>query len=289
MNLANSGKMATGTVAVALLLVGLAQPAAAHRMEKRFPVEVRPVVVIRNFHGRINVKSWQKPEVVVVADHKSEKAEVDAEQAGNRIDIITHLLENVSAQELEANYEVTVPEETELQVKTDSGWVVIERVAGDMRIDTVAANVDLKEVAGYLMIRTVGGSLMCFRCAGRIDFNSIGGNAKFDQPVSSNVRAITSGNGSILFDGNFLRGGLYVLKTYNGPIEVRFSESDSFDLSATTRGQVDNQVKLQPRARSRGLQPPYAKSVFGTFNDGTARVELTSFNGTIRILRRGGE
>jgi len=27
--------------------------------------------------------------------------------------------------------------------------------------------------------------------------------------------------------------------------------------------------------------------VFGTFNDGTARVELTSFNGTIRILRRG--
>lgn len=287
MNLANSGKMAAGAAVAALLLMGLAAPAAAHRMEKRFPVEVRPVVTIRNFHGRVIVKSWQKPEVLVVAEHGSKKCEVDAEQAGNRIDIMTHVLENVSAQELEANYEITVPEETELQVKTDSGWVVIERVAGDMRIDTVAANVDLKEVAGYLVIRTVGGSLLCFRCAGRIDFNSISGNAKFDQPVSSNVRAITSGDGSIFFDGNFLRGGLYVLKTYNGPIEVRFSDSDSFDLNATTRGQVDNQVKLKPRAHSRGLQPPYAKSVFGTFNDGTARVELTSFNGTIRILRRG--
>lgn len=287
MNLANSGKMAAGAVVAALFLAGLAQPAAAHRIEKRFSVEMRPVVVVRNFHGRINVKSWTKAEVVVVADHKSEKAEVDAEQAGNRIDVITHLVEDVSPQELEANYEITVPEETELQVKTDSGWVVIERVAGDLRIDTVAANVDLKEVAGYLVIRTVGGSLLCFRCAGRIDFNSISGNAKFDQPVSSNVRAITSGSGSIFFDGNFLRGGQYVLKTYNGPIEVRFSDSDSFDLNATTRGQVDNQVTLKPRAHSRGLQSPHAKSVFGTLNDGTARVELTSFNGTIRILRRG--
>ena len=61
MNLANSGKTAAGTAVAALLLLGLAAPAAAHRMEKRFPVEVRPVVTIRNFHGRINVKSWQKP------------------------------------------------------------------------------------------------------------------------------------------------------------------------------------------------------------------------------------
>jgi DUF4097 and DUF4098 domain-containing protein YvlB len=270
----------------ALLLAGLAMPAAAHRMEKRFSVETRPVVVIRNFHGRINVKSWAKPEVVVVAEHKSDKAEVDAEQAGNRIDIITHLLANVSSQELEANYEITVPEETELQVKTDSGWVVVERVAGDMMIDSVTANVDLKEVAGYLVIKTVGGSLMCFRCAGRIDFNSISGNVKFDQPVSSNVRASTS-TGSIFFDGNFLRGGQYVLKTYSGPIEVRFSDSDSFDLSAGTRGVVDSQVKLKEPAHKRGTPSRFSNSLFGTFNDGTARVELTSFNGTIRILRRG--
>ena len=285
MNLANIAKTAAGAGVTALLLMGFAAPAAAHRIEKRFPVEVRPVVIVRNFHGRINVKSWQKPEVLVVADHKSEKSEVDAEQAGNRIDILTHLLENVSPQELEANYEITVPEETELQVKTDSGWVVIERVAGDMMIDTVAANVDLKEVAGYLVIKTVGGSLMCFRCAGRIDFNSISGNARFDQPISSNVRVSTS-TGSIFFDGNFLAGGMYVLKTYSGPIEVRFSDSDSFDLSAGTRGVVDSQVKLKEPAHKRSTPSRFSNSLFGTFNDGTARVELTSLNGTIRILRR---
>lgn len=273
--------------AAPLVLLGLAAPASAHRLEKRFPVELRPVVTVRNLNGRINVKSWQKLEVLVVADHVSEKSEVDAEQVGNRIDIVTHLIsENVGPKELEANYEITVPEETELQVKTDSGWVVVERVTGDMTIETVTASVDLKEVAGYLVIRTNEGSLVCFRCAGRIDFRSTSGNATFTQPLSANVRASTLSNGRIVFDGNFLRGGIYKLQTYNGPIEVRFSETDSFDLSATTQGQVDSQATLKPPVHNRRPNSRFSNSLFGTFNEGLARVELTSFNGTIRILRR---
>ena len=99
------------------------------------------MVTVRNFNGKIAVKSWQKNEVVVVADHTSEKTEVDADQAGNRIDVITHhVVQNATPDELLANYEITVPEETELQVRTDSGWVIVERVAGDMTINTVAAN-----------------------------------------------------------------------------------------------------------------------------------------------------
>lgn len=273
--------------AAPLVLLGLAAPASAHRLEKRFPVELRPVVTVRNLNCRINVKSWQKLEVLVVADHVSEKSEVDAEQVGNRIDIVTHLIsENVGPKELEANYEITVPEETELQVKTDSGWVVVERVTGDMTIETVTASVDLKEVAGYLVIRTNEGSLVCFRCAGRIDFRSTSGNATFTQPLSANVRASTLSNGRIVFDGNFLRGGIYKLQTYNGPIEVRFSETDSFDLSATTQGQVDSQATLKPPVHNRRSNSRFSNSLFGTFNEGLARVELTSFNGTIRILRR---
>lgn len=269
------------------VLLGLALPAAAHRIEKRFPVEIRPVVTVRNFHGKITVKSWKKPEVLVVAEHASEMTEVDAVQAGNRIDVITHhLRENAGPKVLEANYEITVPEETELQVRTDSGWVIVERVAGDMTIDTVAADVDLKEVSGYLVIKTVGGSLVCTRCAGRIEFNSIGGSASLTQPLANTIRAQTS-SGRITFDGDFLRGGVYVLKTYNGPIEVRFSESDSVDLAATSlNGKVDSQVKFKPPAHDRRPTSRLSNSLFGTYNEGLARVELTSFNGTIKIAKR---
>lgn len=286
MNLPNMRVAWIALAVVPVALLGLAAPASAHRLEKHFPVELRPLVTVRNFQGRIEVKSWNKMEVMVVAEHASDMAEVDADQVGNRIDIVTHLTsEQASAKDLEANYQITVPEETELQVRTDSGWVVVERVAGDMTIDTVTGNVDMKEVAGYLVIKTVGGSLVCYRCAGRIDFSSISGNVSFTQPVSNNVRAKTQ-TGRIFFDGEFLRGGTYNLNTYSGPIEVRFSDSDSFSLTATSRGEVQNEAKLRPPAHRRAV-PGFANSIFGTFNDGLARVDLTSVSGTIRILRRG--
>lgn len=271
----------------ALLALGLALPAFAHRIEKRFKVDMRPVVTVRNFHGKVTVKSWQKPEVVVVANHVSEKTEVDAEQSGNRIDILTHhLAERTSPNELEANYEITVPEETELQVRTDSGFVIIERVAGDMIINTVAADVNLTEVAGYLVIETVNGSLMCTRCAGRIDFKSIGGNVNLVQPIANTIRASTSA-GSIRFDGDFLRGGVYLLKTNTGAIEVSFAANDSFNLAATSmKGEVQSDVKFKPPQHDRRQNTGFSNSLFGTYNEGLARVELTSYSGIIRIVKR---
>jgi DUF4097 and DUF4098 domain-containing protein YvlB len=266
----------------------LASPAFAHHMEKHFTVNGRPVISVRSSHGRISIKSWKKAEVVVVGDHTSTKVEVDTEQAGNRIEVATHALnDNLTSAEMEANYEITVPEESELQIRTDSGVVVVERVYGDMVFDTVAANVQLEEVGGYLVVKTVGGSVICTRCLGRIDVNSISGNVELLQPQMENVHVQTT-SGNILFDGDFLRRGIYILKNYSGVIEVRFSDTDSFDLTATSmKGNVENQAKLKPDPHGRRFNTPQqAKSLFGTFNEGHAKVDLSSFSGTIRIRKR---
>jgi DUF4097 and DUF4098 domain-containing protein YvlB len=247
------------------------------------------VVSMRNDNGRITIKSWQKNEVQVVAVHASEKVEIDADQRGNRIDIITHVLDqNVTPDELKADFEISVPEETELQIKNDAGNIVVVRVSGDMTFETVLAEVNLEEVAGYLVVKTVSGNLKCVRCAGRIEVNSISGNLRLIQPVSSNVRAQTY-SGSIFFDGDFLPGGIYVLKNHRGPIEVRYADSDSFDLRATSiYGKVDqdSSLKLKPPSHERRVAPGISNSLIGTYNSGAARVELTSFSGTISIRKR---
>lgn len=285
-----ASRLRSTTLAVAAaLLLPLAIPAAAHRIEKHYPVAGRPVVTVHNAHGRIEVRSWKKPEVVVVGSHASNKVEVDTEQAGNRIEVTTHVLgENVTPAELQADYSLTVPEESELQVRTDSGSVLVERVYGDMTFDTVAADLQFQDVYGYLVIKTIGGSVLCTRCAGRIDVNSISGNVRLLQPQMDNVRVQTS-SGNILFDGDFLRRGIYILKNYSGLIEVRFSDTDSFDLSATTgqQGKVENEAKLKPDPHGqRHLPSRFAKGLFGTVNEGHAKVELSSFSGTIKIRRR---
>ncbi len=274
------------TAAAALVFVA-APAASAHRIEKHFAVGERPVIMVRNSHGRVEIQSWKKPEVVVVGNHNSNKVEVDTEQAGNRIEVTTHVLgENVNPSDVQADYRITVPEESELHVRTDLGEIMVARVFGDMTFDTVAADVQLQEVAGYMVVKTVGGSVLCARCAGRIEVRSISGNVRFVQPQMDNVRVETT-SGNIYYDGDFHRWGIYSLKTGNGLLEVRFSDTDSFDLTAATvNGTIENQAKIKPHAHERRSPSRFGTSLVGTFNDGHARVELSSFSGTIRILKR---
>lgn len=263
-----------------------AVPAFAHRLEKHFKVDARPVVTIHNPEGMVTVRAWTKSEVMIVATHASANVEVEAEQMGNRVDISTRMLaENVSPADLRADYEVSVPEDAELQIHNDSGSVNVNSVLGDMNVETVAAGVDLEDAAGYLTVKTVGGSFSCLRCAGRIEASSISGNFRLLDLRSYHVRAQTS-TGNILFNGEFLPNGIYRLRNYSGVIEVRFAPADSFDLSATSlNGQVRTEAQLAPPPHHR-IFPRFGNSLFGTFNSGRAKVELTSFDGTINILKR---
>src|SRR5260370_9227655 len=158
--------------------------AAGQHFEKHFAVNGRPVVVIHNVaNGRIEVKSWKNAEVDVLADQTSEKIGFDMEQAGDRIDVTANILDS-SAQptELAANLQLTVPEETELQLKTETGLIYVEQVMGDMTLESVAGEIHLREVPGYIMCRTPRASLVCTQCAGTLDFKSISGGAQVLQP-----------------------------------------------------------------------------------------------------------
>jgi|HubBroStandDraft_6_1064221.scaffolds.fasta_scaffold03174_5 DUF4097 and DUF4098 domain-containing protein YvlB len=271
-----------------LLLCGLAsadpQP---RRQEQHFKVEAHPVITIHNPNGLITVKAWTKAEVMVISNRASDDVEVDAEQMGNRVDVSTHAAsDNVAPDDMRADYQINVPEDAELQIHNDSGAVNVANVLGDMNVETVAAAVDLEDSAGYVTIRTVGGSFQCTRCAGKLEISSISGNLRLTDIHSIHVHAQTS-TGNILFSGEFLPNGTYRLKNYSGLIEVRFSPSDSFDLSATSlKGKVINEASLTPKSHQQHFYSRFGNSLFGTFNAGRAKVELTSFDGTISILKR---
>ncbi len=281
----------------ALLAHGASAQAASplpsqQHMEKHFPVAARPIVTIQNAaNGRVEVKSWKNPEVVIAASQASPKVAIEMEQAGNRIGLTTSVLDkNAKAGELEASFEITVPEETELEIHTTNmGTIYVEQVYGDMTLESVSGDVHLKEVSGYIIVKTVGGSLLCLQCAGKLNFTSISGSAQFLQPQLNNLNVSTT-SGNILYDGDFLRAGIYTMKSGMGLVEVRFSGNDSFDLNAqTTTGTVDNQAAPFLKPDSHGLKhltSKFAKSLAGSVNAGLAQVNLSSFSGTIRIRKR---
>jgi len=279
-------------VLAAGMLFGAAQaPAAPQHFERHFAVNGRPVVVIQNVaNGRIEVKSWKNSEVVVAASQASNKISIDTEQAGARIDVTATIADNAApAGDLEANFQLTVPEETELQLRTQTGLVYVEQVMGDMTLQSVAGEIHLKEVSGYIVVRTTVGSLVCTQCAGKLDFNSISGNAQVLQPGLTSVTLFTM-TGNILYDGDFIRTGIYTMKSGKGTVEVHFSGNDSFDLKAqTATGTVDNQAEAYLKPDSHGVRhmaSKFTKGLFGTVGSGLAKVELSSYSGTIRILKR---
>jgi len=277
--------------AAGLLLTPFTAFAAGQKIEKHFTVKGRPVVMIQNVaNGRIEVKSWKIPEVVVTASQPSSKVGLDLEQADNRIDVTANILDPAAQEsDLSQNIQLTVPEETELQIKSQAGLIYVEQVNGDMTLESVAGEVHLKDVSGYIIVKTTGGSLVCTLCGGKLKFDSVSGSAQILQPTLTNVTLYTS-FGNILYDGDFIRTGIYSMKSGRGLVEVRFASTDSFDLNAqTTSGTVENRAEALLKPDSHGIRhsaAKYAKGLFGSVGNGLAKVELSSFSGTIRILRR---
>lgn len=265
--------------------------AGPEQQERRFTVKNRPVVVLQNIvNGRIEVKSWRNPEIVVTSTFAPGKVDVEIEQVGDRIDInASALTASSQPHDNEANFQLMVPEQTELQLKTQTGLILVEQVNGDMKLQSVAGDVHLKEVSGYIIVKTTGGSLVCTQCAGQLEFTSISGNAQILQPTLANMNLMTT-TGNILYDGDFVRTGIYTMNSGRGLVEIRFSGTGSFDLRAQTiLGSVDNQAPdlIKPDVHAnRQNKGKFSTSFFGTVGMGLAKVELSSYSGTIRILKR---
>src|SRR6202035_2278354 len=166
-----------------------ASPAHADRIEKHFLVQSKPKITVRNSSGRIQVKAWTKNEVLVAWTNASGRETVETEEAGNRVEVDARMNEDgASADEIKTDFEITVPVESELSVRTDSGNVTVESVHGDMTFDTVGANLQLSDVDGYMVIKTIDGSVLCTRCAGKLEANSISGNMQMIEPALDSIR-----------------------------------------------------------------------------------------------------
>src|ERR1700741_1961107 len=262
---------------------------STEQQERHFTVKERPVVTIDNIvNGRIEVKSWKNSEVVVTSSSVPGNVAIEVEQVGDRIDIsASSLVSSNGPHEVEANFQLLVPEQTELQLRTQTGLILVEQVNGDMKLQSVAGDIHLKEVSGYIIVKTTGGSLVCTMCSGKLEFNSISGSAQILQPSLNNLNVMTT-TGNILYDGDFLRTGLYTMNSGRGLVEARFSGNDSFDLNAQTfRGSVENKAAdyVKPdthgKSHSKSEFSNNLRSVSGTVGQGSAKVDLSSYSGTI--------
>lgn len=208
-----------------------------------------------------------------------------------------------------ADYRVTAPADTRVTVHSVSGDVQatrmkgelsIETVSGDVTIDsstrvttakTVSGDVDLTGIAteGSLAAASVSGDVVARGLkASRLELSTVSGSVELHD-VACDAAEIQSMSGDVQFLGAISRQGRYELQSHSGAIIFAPGTGVGFEVEATSfSGDVRSELELKYRASDPDEQSGRGRrrrSLRGTYGDGSAVVELTTFSGDIVIRK----
>jgi len=205
-----------------------------------------------------------------------------------------------------SDYTVTAPAGTRLMIKSISGNIKVSEIKGDVSAETVSGDVKLISVTRVTNAKSISGNVdmqdtqfdgaieassvsgdvtMRHVSASRIDISSVSGNVKLEDVTSDRVEAhTTSGNAS--FSGPLARSGRYEMKSFSGEVRLTLSGNTGFELEASSfSGDVRSDLPLTIRGSSderRGRR----RSLSGTYGDGSAVLNVTTFSGSVVISKR---
>jgi len=259
---------------------------AESKKEYRFTVGPNANISVDTQYGGISVKPGSTTQVVVIATLKSGNVEVDKQQNGNRIEIASHLLQGADQQMGRVDYELLIPPDATVNLRSSTGPLSAERLQGDLTLEGADAVVNIRNVSnGHVHVRTMGGPITLTDVRnGHVEIASISGDVHLKSVTGPLVQA-NSGSGKIFYDGDFGSGGDYKFTTHTGDIEALVPEDVSADFSAhSVMGRVQHDFPLQPKHSRFSVEA--GRSFFGTVGKAASEVVLRSFSGKIRLKQR---
>jgi len=276
------------SVVVTLVLASCLSASAFTETKKEYSYTVGPHanISVETQYGAISVKPGNGDQVVVTATLKSDNVEVDQQQNGNRIEIASHLLQGTDQQTAQVDYELLVPPDATVNLRSASGPLLAERLQGDLTLEGTDAVVTVRNVDNcHVHVRTMRGpvTLINVRNA-HVEIDSISGDIHLNSVTGPLVQA-RSGRGKIFYDGDFGSDGDYKFTTHTGDIEALVPVNVSAAFRAhSVLGRVRHDFPLQPK-HSR-FHEEAGRSFFGSTGESSSEVVLRSFSGKIRLKQR---
>jgi DUF4097 and DUF4098 domain-containing protein YvlB len=270
------------------LMAGAVSLAVAQtRKELRYSVQPGATVTITNDFGPITVVAATANQVVVTTTAHSNKVEADGMQSGNRLDIRSHFLQKANADEGAVDYDVQVPNNAALIVRTAGGTVKVQNVSGDVTVESGTGSVDIRDVSnGHVHVRTMSGPVTLNNIRnGHVELSSVSGDVTMNSVSGSMVSANTTG-APVHFTGDCGGGGEYTLTTHSGNIDVALPAEASVDVTArSVTGSVEDTFQLQPDSHPT-MSVAAGKSFAGHANSGASSLHLRTFSGKITVKKQ---
>jgi DUF4097 and DUF4098 domain-containing protein YvlB len=249
-----------------VFLVALAAPATAQRDRDRDqdrdrgPRETETVdrtlslapggtVRLKTFSGRVTITGSGGDQVVVKAVRRASRQRLDdikleITQTGNVVEIDANhrLVERRNDNVVETDFDIQVPSQVKLDLRTFSAPVAVTNVAGDLAVDGFSSEVRLTEVSGPVRVKTFSGGVnvearswsdgddvnvstfsgdvtlrLPDSARGDVTFDTFSGHFNSDLPVTLTSSSRRNFRGALNGGGNTdLR-----LKTFSGDVSIR--------------------------------------------------------------------
>ena len=276
------------TVVTVVLATCLATGAFAEsHKEYRFTVGRNANISVDTQYGAISVRPGSSDQVVVTATLKTDKVEVDQRQNGNRIEIASHLLAGSSPESGQVDYELLIPPDASVSLRSSTGPLSAEHLQGDIALEGPDAMVNVRDVKnGHVHVRTMRGPITLTDVSNaHVEIESISGDLRLKSVTGPLVQA-TSSSGKIFYDGDFGSDGNYKFATHTGDIEALVPPDVSADFKAhSVLGRVQHDFPLKAQQHS-SFPVDAGRSFFGTMGKAASEVVLRSFSGRIRLKQR---
>jgi hypothetical protein len=255
------------------------------RVEKRFAVTGTPDLSLITFDGSIEVRAWDRSEVVVEVEKRGvDKAEletieikVDARKPpGGRAMIRLGPSPSPSAKLI-----ASVPRKCNVLARSGDGSISIERVSGKVELDTGDGSVRGSDLVGQLRAHTSDGSMKFESVTGPADIDSGDGSVSLSGKLP--VVRLRTGDGSVSLraEAGSVMSDDWEVRTGDGGVTVELPDPFNAELDASSGG---GSVRVQDlNLTVSGEQG--RREVRGKLGSGGHVLKVRTGDGTVSIRR----
>ena len=224
-------------------------PRETETVERTLSLAPGGTVRLKTFSGRVNITGSGGNQVVIKAVRRATRErlndiKLEITQNGNVVDIDANhrVVERRNDNVVSTDFDIQVPSQVRLDLKTFSAPITVTGVAGDTIVDGFSGEIKLADVSGPMRVKTFSGpvSLQARSWAdgddlnvntfsgdvslrlpdnarGRIDFDTFSGTFRSDLPVTLSTSSKRN------FRGDLNGGGAtdFRLKTFSGDVNIQ--------------------------------------------------------------------
>jgi hypothetical protein len=252
---------------------------------------------VNAYGGQINVSAWNRNAVRVQAN-TSGRDRVEISSSATTLGVRTQGRHGPPS---EVELEISAPPWMALSLAGVHTGVKVQGSQAPISVETVEGEVEVGGGSGLISLRSVQGGVRLHGARGRISVNSVNEDVEVTKStgdimaetvnggitldlVDASTVDVSTVNGDIEYNGPIRNGGRYSFSTHNGDITLTVNEGTNANVAVSTfNGEFESEFEVPITGTRKG------KGFNFILGSGSAQVTLESFQGTIQLIRPGGE